>query len=163
MNTTTMEGLVGGSTSANLMTTPMQVYEGARRRGDTATMERSLKYAGELADEAEEYQTKTDKGMKEDAKQAKEKEKLEREKLIQKRREEHKKLEEKIDENESTKENTDIAEISEEGKAELKASMDLDNEGIQETKTDAVKESVVYTKTGEVIQTEQSADISIYA
>lgn len=163
MNTTTMEGLVGGSTSANLMAAPMQVYEGARRRGDTATMERSLKYAGELADEAEEYQAKTNKGMREDAKQAKEKEKLEREKLIQEREEEQEKLEKRIDENRSAQENTDVAEISEEGKAGLKVSMDLADAGVQKTKSDAVKEPVTYTKTGEVIQTEQSADISVYA
>lgn len=47
MNTKTMEGLVGARTNMNLMNTPMRVFKEARRKGDTATMERAMGYADE--------------------------------------------------------------------------------------------------------------------
>lgn len=42
MHTKTIEGLVGASTNVNLLNTPMRVFKEARRRGDTATMERAM-------------------------------------------------------------------------------------------------------------------------
>ena len=55
MNTKTMEGLVGARTNMNLLDTPMRVYKEARRKGNTATMERAMGYAGEFSGKAEEY------------------------------------------------------------------------------------------------------------
>lgn len=142
MHTKTMEGLVGASTNMNLLNTPMRVFKEARRRGDTATMERAMEYAGDFSERAEKYQIKADEGMKEEAKEAREKEKLEREKAIEKRREEKEKLEDRVEESKDTK--VDTVEVSEET-----------------AKADTIKEPVIYTKTGEVRQGEQSSNISV--
>lgn len=161
MNAKTMEGLVGARTNMNLLNTPMRVYKEARRRGDTATMERAMGYAGECAGRAEEYKTKADEGMEEDAKEAREKAELQREEAIQKRREEREKLEERIQESRNEDANTDTVEISEEGKVLVKDNIDLDNTGSDEIKAETVKEPVTYTKTGEAVHTQQSAGISV--
>ena len=168
MNTKTMEGLVGARTNMNLVDTPMRVYREARRNGNTATMERAMGYANEYSDKAEEYKDEADKGMKEDAKEAREKSKVQREEAIQKRREEREKLEKKIEESRNVDANTDtketgacFLEISEGGKVLLKDSMGLDNTVSTETKTDAVREPVTYTKTGETVSAEQSTSISV--
>lgn len=142
MHTKTMEGLVGASTNVNLLNTPMRVFKEARRRGDTATMERAMEYAGDFSERAEKYQVKADEGMKEEAEEAREKEKLEREKAIEKRREEKEKLEDTVAESKDTKADT--------------------VEGSEDTaKQVTVKEAVIYTKTGEVSQGEQSSNISV--
>ena len=154
MNTKTMEGIVGARTNMNLLNTPMRVYKEARRKGDTATMERAMGYVGEFSDKAEDYKAEADKGMEEDAKESREKAKLQREEAIQKRREEREKLEERIEENRDA--DTDTVEISEEGKVLLKDNVDFD-----EIKMDAVKEPVTYTKTGETVPSEQGASISV--
>lgn len=130
MHVKTMEGLVGAGTNMNLLNTPMRVYKEARRRGDTAMMERAMGYVSEFAGKAEEYKAETDEGMKEDAKAAKEKTESEREKAIQKRKEESEKLERRTKENKN--EDTDM---------EMDANMDTDK-----------KEPVIYTKTGEASQ-----------
>ncbi len=182
MNTKTMEGLVGARTNMNLMDTPMRVYKEARRKGDTAVMERAMGYAGEFSDKAEEYKAEADKGMEEDAKEAREKEKSEREEAIRKRREEREELEEKITEDRNADNSTDtketkaclletkaclletggcLLEISEEGKALLKDNTGLDSTVSDKTKTDVVKEPVTYTKTGKTVSTEQNTGISI--
>ena len=130
MHVKTMEGLVGAGTNMYLLNTPMRVYKEARRRGDTAMMERAMGYVSEFAGKAEEYKAETDEGMKEDAKAAKEKTESEREKAIQKRKEESEKLERRTKENKN--EDTDM---------ETDANMDTDK-----------KEPVIYTKTGEASQ-----------
>ena len=161
MNTKTMEGLVGASTNMNLINTPIRVFKEARRKGDTATMERAMGYAGEFADKAQEYKTKADEGMKEEAKEAREKEKLEREKAIEKRKEEREKLEARIEESKDTK--VDTVKVSEEGKILLKDTV-VSDEAVTSSeagKPDAGKEPVIYTKTGEVSQQEQNNSISI--
>ena len=124
MNTKTMEGLIGARTNMNLLNTPMRVFKEARRKGDTATMERAMGYVGEFSDRAEEYKAEADKGMGEDAREAREKAKLQREEAIQKRREEREKLEERIEEKRNGDTNSDIVEIIEEGKILLKDNID---------------------------------------
>lgn len=161
MNTKTMEGLVGARTNMNLMNTPMRVFKEARRKGDTATMERAMGYADEFSDKAEDYKTEADKGMEEDAREAREKAKLQCEEAIQKRREEREKLEDRIEGNRNADTNTDTVEISEEGKALLKDNVDSGSIGSDEIKMDAVKEPVTYTKTGETVSAEQEASISV--
>lgn len=47
MKAKTMEGLVGAKTNMDLLNTPMRVYKEARRRGDMATMDRAMDYAGQ--------------------------------------------------------------------------------------------------------------------
>ena len=107
MHTKTMEGLVGARTNMNLMNTPMRVFKEARRKGDTETMERAMGYVGDFSDKAEEYKAEADKGMEEDAKEARKKAELQREEAVQKRREEREKLEEKIEENRNADTNAD--------------------------------------------------------
>ena len=161
MNTKTMESLVGARTNMNLMNTPMRVFKEARRKGDTETMERAMGYVGDFSDKAEEYKAEADKGMEEDAREAREKAKLQREEAIQKRREEREKLEDRIEGNRNADTNTNIVEISEEGKVLLKDNVDSGSIGSDEIKMDAVKEPVTYTKTGEPVSAEQSISTSI--
>lgn len=157
MHTKTMEGLVGARTNMDLVNTPMRIYKEARRKGDTGTMERAIGYANEFTDQAEEYRAEADEGMKEDAAKAREQEKLEREEAVQKRRAEREELKESMEENKGE----DTVEVSEEGKLLLKENTDLKHINISETSTDTVKEPVLYTKTGEVSQTEQITTLSV--
>ncbi len=139
MHIKTMEGLVGAGTNMNLLDTPMRVFKEARRRGDTATMERAMGYAGEFAGKAQEYKTKAEEGMKEEAENLREKEKLEREKIIEKHREEQEKMETGTEENVKSQ----VGSAAEAGT------------------TSANKEPVIYTKTGSTDQTEPGGNISI--
>lgn len=145
MNAKTMEGLVGAKTNMDLLNSPFRVYKEARRRGDTATMDRAMGYVAEFSDKADEYKEAADRGMKEDAEEAREKAKSEREEAIQKRREEREKLEERIEESRSKNKETDIVEVSEEGRVLLKENgvadsnasdnINLDNTVSHNTKT----------------------------
>ncbi len=163
MHTKTMEGLVGARTNMNLMNTPMRVFKEARRKGDTATMERAMGYVDDFSDKAKEYQAEADKGMEEDAKEARKKAELQREEAVQKRREEREKLEAKIEENRNADTNADTVEISEEGKVLLKDNLDTDAVGVETdvVKSDAVKEPVTYTKAGDAVPMEQETSISV--
>lgn len=157
MNTKTMEGLVGARRNIDLVNTPMRVYNQAERQGNMGAMERAMGYVHEFADKAEDYKTKAYEGMKEEAKEAREQTRLEREKVLQKRKEEREKFEERIEENKEI----DVVEVSEEGKVLLKDNTMLDNTDVVETKVDSVKQPVTYTKTGDISQVEQDANISI--
>lgn len=97
MNTKTMEGLIGAGANMKLVDTPMRVYTEARRKGDTATMERSMGYASELGNKADEYRAQAETGTKEEAKETREKAELEREKAIERRRDERRTLEEQLE------------------------------------------------------------------
>lgn len=165
MHTKTMEGLAGASTNMKLLNTPFHVYKDAERRGDTAVMERAMGYVGEFADKAEDYQKIAEKGMEEDAKEAREKAKTEQEKAIQKRKEEREEQEKRIAE--SRNGDTDTVSISESGKAASDEKSALvqagtDNEISVEETVDASKmEPVIYTKTGETAKPEPSTNFSV--
>ena len=163
MHTKTMEGLVGARTNMNLMNTPMRVFKEARRKGDTATMERAMGYVDDFSDKAKEYQAEADKGMEEDAKEARKKAELQREEAVRKRREEREKLEAKIEENRNADTNADTVEISEDGKVLLKDNLDTDAVGVETdvVMSDAVKEPVTYTKAGDAVPMEQETSISV--
>ncbi len=161
MNTKTMEGLVGARTNMNLANTPMRIFKEARRKGDTAAMERAIGYVGDFSAKAQEYKAEADEGMKKDAEETRKTAEEQREEAIQKRREEREKLEERIEENRNADANTDTVEISEEGKVLLKENIDSDGTGSDEIKTDAIKEPVTYTKTGETVPLEQGGSISV--
>ena len=165
MHVKMMEGLAGASMNMKMMNTPFRVYQEAERRGDTSVMERAMGYVGETADKAEDYQKKIEKGMKEEAKEAREKAKSEQENAVRKRKEERGEQEKRIAE--SQNEDTDIVSISERGKAALDEKTDsvqtgADN-GISAEKTvDVVKmEPVIYTKTGESAGPEPDANLSV--
>ena len=169
MNTKTMEGLVGARTNMNLLNTPFRVYKEARLKGDTARMEQAMGYMSDCHEAAYEYKEEADEGMKKDAEETRKIAEKQRERAIQKRREEREKLEERIEENRNADTNTDTVEISEEGKVLLEENTDLDNANLDnvvstETKydiDDIVKKPVTYTKTGEVNQTGRNISISI--
>ena len=142
MHTKTMEGLAGANMSMKLMNTPMRVYKEAERRGDTAVMERAMGYASDFADKAKDYQETTEKGMEEDAKEAREKAKTEQENAIRRRKEEREELEKRIAESQNG--DTDTVSISESGKAALDGKTDsvqtgADNGISVEETADAVK------------------------
>lgn len=165
MHTKTMEGLVGASTNMKLLNTPFRVYKEAERRGDTAVMERAMGYVGEFADKAEDYRKTAEKGMKEDAKEAREKAKTEQENAIRKRREQREKMEKRIAE--SRNGDTDTISISESGKAALDGKTDsvqpgADNGISAEETADAIKrEPVIYTQNGEKAESESGANFSV--
>lgn len=131
----------------------MRVYNQAERQGNMGAMERAMNYVHDFADKAEDYKTKAYEGMKEETKEAREQARLDREKAIQKHREEREKFEERIEENKGT----DVVEVSEEGKVLLKDNTALDNTDITETK----ENPVTYTKTGNINPIEPDTNISI--
>ena len=171
MHTKTMEGLVGARTNMNLLNTPMRAFKEARRKGDTATMERAMGYVGDFSHKAEEYKAEADKGMEEDAKEAREKAKLQREEAIQRRKEEREKLEDNIEKSRNTGTDTKEAkgcllEVSEEGKVLVKDNLDTDPRVAEANviKSDA-KKPVTYTKTGEAVPLEKEdgeANLSVF-
>lgn len=175
MHAKTMEGLVGARDNMNLMNTPMRVFREAKQKGDTAAMERALGYAGECSDKAWAYKAAADRGMEEDAEEAREKLKLQREEAIRKRKEEREELEERIERRieERTKETSegnrnagiraDAVEISEEGKVLAEDSVNTAASGADavESKSGAAKGQTVYTKAGEAVPVEQGASISL--
>lgn len=117
MNTKTMEGLIGAGKNIDLVNTPMRVFKEARRKGDTATMERAMGYANEFTNKAQEYKARADKGTREEAEEERKKARLEQQEAIEKRREERKDQEEKIEESTNPADNiVDTVEISEAGK-----------------------------------------------
>lgn len=117
MNTKTMEGLIGAGKNMDLLNTPMRIFKEARRKGDTATMERAMGYANEFTDKAQEYKTRADEGMREEAKEEREKARLEQQETIEKRREERNEKKENIEESTNPADNiVDTVEISQTGK-----------------------------------------------
>lgn len=98
MHAKTMEGLIGARTNMDMTNVPMRVFKEARRKGDSTTMERAMGYVNDFEDRAYQYKDKADEGMKDEAEEAREKEKLDREEAIEKRRKERKKLEEQREE-----------------------------------------------------------------
>ena len=165
MHTKTMEGLAGANMSMKMLNTPMRVYKEAERRGDTDVMERAMGYVGDFADKAEDYQKIAEKGMKEDAKEAREKAESEQDNAIRKRKEEREELEKRIAE--SRNGDADTVSISESGKAALDVKTDsvqtgADNGGSVEETADAVKtEPVIYTKTGKALKPESGTNLSV--
>lgn len=157
MNTKTMEGLAGASANMKLAGTPMRIFREAKRRGDTATMERAMGYAGQFFNKAEEYKNKAGEGTREEAEEIREKAEAETKEIIEKRKEEREKLEKRI---EAAKE-TDTVEISDEGRVLLEENGNMDNADVTGTNAASYKEAVIYNKTGQTLQ--QAEDINISA
>lgn len=163
MHTKTMEGLIGARTDMELLNTPFRVYKEARLKNDTAMMERAMGYMGDFHEEACEYKEEADEGMKMDAEESRRIAQEQIEEAVRKRREEREKLETKIEENRNADSNTDIVEISEEGKVLLKDNLASDAVGAETVavKSDTVKEPVTYSKTGDAVPMEQETSISV--
>ena len=150
MNTKTMEGLVGARANVDLINRPFKVFKEARRKGDTATMERAMGYVDECSRRAEEYRSEAEEGTREEIKKAKAQAELEREEAIKKRREERESLEEKIEESREK----DTVEVSEEGRMLLREDSDFDTTAFSGTKSED-EEPLLYGRTGEVIKAEE--------
>lgn len=157
MNAKTMEGLAGARTNINLASVPMRVYRDAKRRGDTAVMERALGYAGDFSGKAEEYQKKAEEGMKEEALEAREEQKAEREKGIEKRREEREKSKERVEESKTG----DKVEVSDEGRAMLEEQESCEGINLSGATMALKTKPIIYTSTGEAELTGNTRDISI--
>lgn len=161
MNTKTMEGLIGARSNMELLNTPFRVFKEARLKGDTAKMEQAMGYMNNCYEDAYAYKEKADEGMKKDVEETRRIAEEQREETIRKRREEREKLEERIEENRNSDIGADTVEISEEGKVLLKDNTGLDRTDSDETKIDAIKEPVTYTKAGETVSEEQGPSISV--
>ncbi len=118
----------------------------------------ALGYVNDFEDKAYDYKNAADEGMKEEAKDLREKEKLELEETIEKRREERKEAEE----NTLANKGTDTIEISEEGKALLDENIDLESTTYVTSNSETASEPVNYTSTGNVSPIEQSVGVSVY-
>lgn len=138
MNVQMMEGLLGTSSNITLAGTPMSVYRQASAEGDTEKMKRALGYTGECTEKAAKYQEKLDEGMEAEAKEEREKAKLEQEAALEKRREEQRLAEEGAD----RPQETDRVQISQAAKAAL------DRNPVEAAEPTG-GEPVIYTETGE--------------
>lgn len=151
MNTKTMEGLVGARMNMEMANTPLRAFKEARRKGDTAAMERAMGYVNDFSDQAQEYKAEADKGMSEDAEDSREKAKLEREEAVRKRREERERSEEKIKEDREKRKDgpVDQVEISGDGRAlQKETSADEMPDGKAPDADAAAREPVIYTRSG---------------
>ncbi len=136
MNVKTMEGLAGAGASVSMINIPMNVAKEAERKGDTGKLERALGYAAQIKDKAGEYSEKARQGMKLEAEEAREQEKLRQEKLEQEameRRKEEPAL--------------DLVHISEEGKAAAQP------EGQKPSDLGDSPQDLVYDNLGEAAKT----------
>ena len=164
MNLKTIEGLVGARANIDLSDTAMGVYQQARQKGDTATAERALGYAGDMVNQAEAYEAKADEGMKADAKELEEKAKADQEKIIEKRKEDRKELEARIEQSRTP--DSDTVEISGEGKAVSTETQAPESTEAAGTAADPAElPPVVYTSAGDVLSQEVTAeaDLSVLA
>ena len=160
MNMKTIEGLVGARANIDLSDTAMGVYQQARQKGDTATAERALGYAGDMVNQAEAYEAKADEGMKADAKELEEKAKADQEKIIEKRKEDRKELEARIEQSRTP--DSDTVEISGEGKAVSPETQAPESTEAAGTAADPAElPPVVYTSAGEVLSQEVTAEAEL--
>lgn len=169
MRAKTMEGLIGAGVNMDLMNVPIRVYKEARRKNDLGTMERAMGYAGECAKEAEKYKAAADEGMKEDAKDAKEKEKETLEESIEKRKKEREEMQSKIEEKQEAdregrkdiSQNTainagpeyDMLTVSEEGR--------ILAENITKPDSGTQNKAVTYSKSGEIDNPKEETKLSV--
>lgn len=155
MNMKTMEGLAGASTSIGMISTPMSVAKEAEQKGDTEKMKRAFGYASGLVDQAEAYSAKTSQGMKLDAEQAKEQEKLRQEKLVEARKEEKEELEKRTEAGKQEGPVTDSVVISGEGKEQAAGGTDA-AAPVSPDPGSSMPE-LTYSSTGQTVEAVQAA------
>ncbi len=138
MNLKTMEGLLGAGTNIKMTEVPMRVYREAERRGDIATMNRSMGYVTEFTGRAEDYKEEADRGMEEEKEELRDREKKAREETLAKKKEEDKKTEKEQNRNEPD-----------------------DSDDRQEREITEKHTPLMYTQTGMGVAEEHCAEISI--
>lgn len=160
MGIKTMEGLAGARTNMNMIKVPLRVYKEAERRGDMGTMERAMGYVSEFSSQAQEYKEEAYEGMKEDGKEAREREEAVRQEAAARLKEERENSEERTAE--SRKDSEETLKISREGKALWENATKQEAYNQETGKPVARKENVIYTKTGEVSIEQPDSDTSIF-
>ena len=115
MQAKTATGLIGANAYLQETRLPMKVFKEARAEGDTAKMERAMGYVGKLGSTALEYKKQADKGLKEDARQAREERLEQQEELAQRIRDNRDETAKRIEE--ARGDNSAALETAEEGKA----------------------------------------------
>lgn len=146
--------LIGANVAMNEIRTPMKVFKEARARGDKETMDRAMGYVGSLNDDAWDYKKKADEGIKEEAVEAKEKERLEKEELANR-------IKESFDETEKalTEASDNPAADNEELKPEANTEQESSETG--EENKDNIGAPVTYTKAGTVVSMDTDFEVSI--
>ena len=157
MNAKTMEGLSGANANIRMLSIPMSVADEAERKGDTEKMQRALGYAAGLTEQAADYGEKASEGMKLDAKEAKEKEKLSQEELIEARSKEREEQEKKAETAKKENADPDTVQISEEGRTQMDGSaVSVPVDGVQ---------NMAYDETGgaveAAVETGVNVDVSV--
>lgn len=138
MNLKTMEGLLGAGTNIKMTEVPMRVYREAERRGDIATMNRSMGYVTEFTGRAKDYKEEADRGMEEEKEELREREKKAREEAFAKKKEEEKETEKEQNRNVSD-----------------------DLEDCQEREITEKHTPLMYTQTGIGVAEEHHTEISV--
>ncbi|MCM1055859.1 MAG: hypothetical protein NC394_10105 [Bacteroides sp.] len=141
MTAKTTEGLIGANAAVKEIRTPMKVFKEARARGDQATMKRAMGYAEKFNGDAWEHKARADEGLKQEAVEAKEKEKLQREELEQRLKENRAETEKRIEEARKGDNVVETSDGSENEKTELEAPVET---------AEAKIAPVTYTKEGDV-------------
>lgn len=146
--------LIGANVAMDEIRTPMKVFKEARARGDKETMDRAMGYVGSLNDDAWDYKKKADEGIKEEAVEAKEKERLEKEELANRIKESFDEVEKAL-----TEASDNSAADNEELKPEANAEQESSETG--EENKDNIDVPVTYTKTGAVVSMDTDFEVSI--
>ncbi|MCI8579107.1 MAG: hypothetical protein HFG64_16685 [Lachnospiraceae bacterium] len=159
MNVKTAEGLIGASAGNSMAGVSLRIAKEAEAKGDTGAMERAMGYAKDMNHQAERYRARAEEGMQEEAKETKEKEKLEQEAAIEKRRQENREAKARLEESEKSP--VDTVEISGEGKAHLESSRAAEAVPPSMDTAEFPGGSPAYTKAGEISQAAQPVNISV--
>lgn len=146
--------LIGANVAMDEIRTPMKVFKEARARGDKETMDRAMGYVGSLNDDAWDYKKKADEGIKEEAVEAKEKERLEKEELANRIKESFDEVEKAL-----TEASDNPAADNEELKPE--ANTEQESSEIGEDNKDNIDAPVTYTKAGTVVSMDTDFEISM--
>jgi len=157
----TTGNLIAANVAIDEIRTPMKVYKEARARGDTATMKRAMGYVDSLNEDAWKYKAKADESLKEEAVEAKEKERLEREELANRIKETREETEKRLEE---PCENPAVANTEKTSDSEVKDEADTESSSEHidaENTSDKSNAPVTYTKTGEVVNLNPEIKLSV--
>lgn len=163
----TAGNLIGANVTMNVIRTPLKVYKEARARGDESTMKRAMGYVEDFNENAWEYKAKADEALKQEAVEAKEKERLEREELAERIKENHTETEERLEEASKPPVSTPVPENS----SEIGEETDLDGAdpkielSAEHTDAEQIKGAsdspVTYTKTGKTVPANTEIKFSV--
>lgn len=149
MQTNTAAGLIGANAYLQETRVPTKVFKEARAEGDTAKMERAIGYVEKLGSTALEYKKQADKGLKEEARQAREEAREKQEELAQRIKDDRIKAEERLEAARTDGEAAGTAEAA------------VDGAYAEAAETGESAPNLTYTKDGEV--KEQNTEVEFTA